>query len=147
GGSGLLEIGQAAGQLGVTGTDNILKFSDTVAQLGSASNIAGEEEATVLARHLNVTGEGVENGDRLAAAIVSLGNTSAATEAEIARAATSVAQATAIFGVGSDEAAGFGAALAALGVRAELSGSALGRAFRAIDASIREGGAALEDLA
>lgn len=144
--SELLSIAQAAGQLGVKGSDNILIFTDTVAKLGTASNLAGEEAATVLARMLNVTGEAVDSVDVLASVIVALGNTSAATEREIARHATMVAQSTAVFNTSSAEAAGLGAALASLGARAELGGSALGRAFRAMDAAIRQNGRQLEYL-
>lgn len=144
--SELLSIAQAAGQLGVKGSDNILIFTDTVAKLGTASNLAGEEAATVLARMLNVTGEAVDSVDVLASVIVALGNTSAATEREIARHATMIAQSTAVFNTSSAEAAGLGAALASLGARAELGGSALGRAFRAMDASIRQSGRQLEYL-
>ena len=76
----LLEIAQAAGQLGVQGTDNILIFTRTVGQLGLASNLAGEEAATTLARLLSVTGESVAEVDRLGSVIVRLGNNFAATE-------------------------------------------------------------------
>ncbi len=145
--SELLEIGQAAGQLGVTGADNILKFTDTVAKLGTASDLAGEEAATVLARMLNVTGEAVGTVDTLASVIVALGNTSAATEKEIAHHATMVAQATAVYNTSSAEASALGAALAALGMRAELGGSSVGRAYRAMDAAIRGHGQELKLLA
>lgn len=143
----ILEIAKAAGQLGVTGSENILKFSETVAKLGRASDLGGEEAATTLARLLNVTGESVGTVDVLASVLVRLGNTYAATESEIARVATQVAQAGAAFDLSSADAAGFAAALASLGVRAELSGSAVGRTLRAIDGAVREGGAKLNRLA
>lgn len=143
----LLAIGQAAGQLGVSGAENILTFTETVAALGSASDLAGDEAATTLARLLNVTGEAVSEVGTLASVIVALGNNFAATESEIARTTTQVAQATAVYDIGSARAAAFGTALAALGARAELSGSAIGRTFRAIDAAVRERGEDLAELA
>jgi len=143
----LLDIAQAAGQLGVSGSDNIVKFTATVARLGSASDLAGAEGATSLARLMNITGEAVSEVDRVASVLVKLGNTSAATEREIAFTANQVAAATAAFGTNAQQAAALGAVYASLGVRAELAGSATGRAFRAMDAAIRNQGKELEALA
>ncbi len=143
----LLSIAQAAGQLGIQGRENLLKFTDTVARLGVASDLAGEEAATVLARLLTVTGESVQSVDKLASVFVALGNNFAATEREIALTATQVAQAGAVFGITSAEAAAFGAALRQLGVRAELSGNTIGKSFRAIDAAVRGSGTQLAEIA
>ncbi|WPZ33229.1 phage tail tape measure protein [Thalassobaculum sp. OXR-137] len=143
----LLGIAQAGGQLGVKGVKDLTLFTETVAKLGTASDLAGEEAATSLTRILNVTGEAIDSIDTLASVIVALGNNAAASESEIARVATQVAQATAIFGVSAGEAAGFGAALRSVGVQAELGGSAVGRTFRAIEESIRGGGQRFRELA
>lgn len=143
----LLEIAQAAGQLGVKGPANILKFTETVGLLGQASDLAGEEAATALARILNVTGESVDEVDRLASVIVALGNNFAATESQIAHHTGEVARATAVYEIGSTEAAAMATTLAAFGVRAELSGSAIGRSFRVIESAVKSGGAELKILA
>lgn len=142
----LLGIAQAAGQLGVRGEENLLKFTDTVAKLGVATDLSGEEAATALTRILTVTGEGVEKIDSFGSVIVALGNNFAATESEIVRVATEVSRSTAVFGTSAAEAAALAAALKSVGVQAELGGSAVGRAYRAIDSSIRQGGVALENL-
>ena len=144
--SEMLSVAQAAGQLGVQGNDNILRFTETVSKLGLASNLAGEEAATALARILTVTGDGIEQVDRLGSTIVRLGNNFAATEAEIAGVATRVAQATAQFGVASRDVAGIGTALRAVGIEAEAGGSVVGRAFQAIDDAVRQGGDELKAL-
>lgn len=142
----LLAIAQAAGQLGVEGEAAILAFTETVAKLGQASDLVGEEAATKLARMLTVTGEAAETVGTLGAVIVELGNNMAATESEIAHTATQVALATAVFGTSSAEASALGATLAAMGIRAELAGSSMGRALRSIDAAIREGGDRMRTL-
>lgn len=142
----LLGIAQAAGQLGVTGEDNLVKFTDTVAKLGVATDLTGEQAATSLTRILTVTGEGVENIDRFGSVIVRLGNNFAATESEIVKMTTEVSRAVGIFGVSATEAAGLSTALKAIGVRAELGGSAVGRAFRAISDSVSLGGKKLQSL-
>lgn len=143
----LLGIAQAAGQLGVKGEENLLKFTKTVAKLGVATDLTGEEAATSLTRILNVTGEGIETIDTFGAVIVELGNNFAATESEIVRMATEVSRSTAIFGVTSAQAAAMGTALKSVGVQAQVGGSAVGRAFRAIDEAVRNGGKNLENLA
>ena len=143
----LLEIAQAAGQLGIQGSANIEKFTRTVAQLGIASNLRGSEAATTLARFLSVTQTEVGSVDRLGSVIVRLGNNFAATEREIALAATRIAQTTALFRPMAHEVAGLATAVRALGLRAELASTAISRSFIQIDQTIRGGGQGLQDLA
>ncbi|MBB4268149.1 phage tail tape measure protein [Roseospira visakhapatnamensis] len=142
----LLDIAQAAGQLGVDGAANIEHFTATIAMLQGATDLVGGEGAMQLARILTVTGEGEEAVDRLASSVVALGNSFAATESEIVHATTYVAQATALYDVSSAQAAGLAAALTAMGVRAELAGGAVGRAFQAINDAVRQGGDELRAL-
>jgi len=142
----LLGIAQAAGQLGVKGEKDLLKFTETIAKLGVATDLTGEQAATSLTRILNVTGESISSIDTFGSVIVELGNNFAATESEIVRMATEVSRATAVFGVSAAESAALGTALKSVGVQAQLGGSAVGKAFRTIDKSIREGGASLTAL-
>jgi len=142
----LLAISQAAGQLGVRGKENLLNFTETIAKLGTATDLAGEEAALALSRILTVTNEGFGNIDKFASVIVALGNRFAASESEITRMTTEVSRSIAVFGASAAQSAALGAAMKSIGVQAEAGGSGVGRAFRAIDASIRGGGLALEDL-
>ena len=139
----LLGLAQAAGQLGIRGGGNLLDFAETVARMGVATDLHGEQAALTLARLLQITGDGAENVETLGNVIVRLGNNMAATESEIAHVATRVAQATSAFEVSSGQATALGAALRAVGVEAELGGTAVGRAFFAMQDAVREGG---EDL-
>lgn len=143
----LLGIAQAAGQLGVTGEKNLVKFTETVAKLGVATDLSGEQAATTLTRILNTTGEGIETIDTFGSVIVRLGNNFAATESEITRVANEIARATGVFDVSAAQAAALGAALRSVGVQAELGGSVVGKTFRTIDKLVREGGAGLDNLA
>ncbi len=136
----LLAIAQSAGQLGVKGSDNILKFTETVAKLGTATDLSGDQAAMALARILNVTGEALGKVDVLGSVIVALGNNFAATESQIAEMATEVARGAAVFGVSSAQASALAAALAAVGVKSEVAGTSIGRILRTIDAAIRSGG-------
>lgn len=143
----LLGIAQAAGQLGVTGEKNLLKFTETVAKLGVATDLSGEQAATTLTRILNATGEGIESIDTFGSVIVALGNNFAATESEIARMANEVARATGVFDVSAAQAAALGTAMRSVGIQAELGGSVVGKSFRTIDAAVRDGGKNLKVLA
>lgn len=143
----LLELSQAAGQMGVTGSANLEKFAVTVAKLGRASDISGEQAATALARILNVTKEGVDSVDTLASVIVALGAKVAASESQITRMTTEVARATSQFGVSSAEAAAMSAAMASIGIQAELGGSAVGRTMQEITSRVQAGGKELQEFA
>lgn len=142
----LLELAQSAGQLGVKGSDNILKFSTTLAKLEDASDIRGEEGASSIARLLTITGEGVGVVDQFASAIVALGNDSAATESEILGVSSEVARATAAYKLNSREILGISTTLKSLDVRPEAAGTAVGKVFRAIEMSTIKGGKTLRDF-
>jgi len=140
----LLELSASAAQLGVKGKDNIIKFTETVAKLGTATNITGEEGSQQIARLLNITGEGVGTVDRFANVITRLGNNVAATEAEILSMASRVGKATAQFDLGTTAVLGISAALKEIGIEAELGGSAIGRTFFAIQDAVYKGGDAMK---
>ena len=142
----LLEIAGAAGQLGIKGKDNIAKFTETFAKLELATNVAGEEGAKQIARILTVTGEGVQTIDRFGAALVDLGNNTAAAEKEILTVATKVSGAVSRFGVGGADVLGMSAALKGLGRNAEEVGGVMGRTFGAINQALINGGNGMEQL-
>ena len=144
--SSLLDMAQTAGQLGVEGADDLANFAETVAKVEVSTNLMGEEAATSFARILNVTGEAMDQVDEFASVVVRLGNNFAANEREIVRMSNEVARSTSVFKLSSAEVAALSTALTAVGVRAELGGSSVGRAFRAISAAIKNGGEELEAL-
>lgn len=143
----MYQVAQAAGQLGVQGQKGILAFTKTVSQMGLATDLAGEEAAQSLARMLNVFNEAPETVGELGDALVHLGNNSAATEAQIARVAQEVALSTSTFQIGTKNAAAIGAAMAELGIRAEIGGTSVGRVFTTIADAAQQGGYSLSVLA
>lgn len=121
------DAAQVAGQLGIDGVENIGAFTDAMVKLAGASDLAGADGATAIARILNITGEGVTEAGRFSSVVVELGNNVAATESEIVHMAGEIARATATFGTSSTFVGGMGAAMAELGLRAETAGTAVGR--------------------
>jgi len=142
----LLAIAAAAGQLGVKGVDNILKFSKVVAKLKLASNLSAEDAATELARILVVTGESIETVDVLATQISALGNSSEIDEAGLVKVSGEVARATARFKIGSKAALAIGTTLGAMGVQAENAGTSVGKVFGTLEDAAFNGGEKLAIL-
>lgn len=143
----LLELAEAAGQLGVKGSDNIINFASTLAKLEKASDIRGEEGAKSIARLLTITGEGIGIVDSFAATLVELGNSSAASESEILSVASEVGRATAAYKLNSTEILGIAASLKSLDVAPEAAGSAIGKVFRKIELATISGGKKLNTFA
>lgn len=142
----LLELAQSAGQLGVKGSSNILKFSTTLAKLEGASDIQGDQGASSIARLLTLTGEGVGVVDKFASSLVELGNNSAATESEILGVSSEVARATAAYKLNSKQILGISATLKSLDVRPEAAGTAVGKVFRGIEMATIKGGKTLQNF-
>lgn len=142
----LQNIGVIAGQLGIRGTSNITRFTDTVAKLTRTTVLGGEEAATSLARIFNILGEDIQTVDRFADVIVTLGNNFAANEREIVSLTGEIARSASEFNLSSTNVAALSAALKALGQRTEGAGTQIGRSLRAIQAAITGGGSAFEEL-
>lgn len=143
----LLELAESAGQLGVKGSENIIKFAVTLAKLEKASDIQGEEGAKSIARLLTITKEGVGIVDQFASTLVALGNASAASESEILSVASEVGRATAAYKLNSQEILGIAASLKSLDVAPEAAGSAIGKVFRGIELATIKGGDKLKAFA
>lgn len=141
----LTELGQVAGQLGVSGSADILNFASTMGKLEKSTDIVGEEGAANIARLLNLTGEGVSVIDRFGSALVALGNNSAATESEILSVASEVGRSTAAYKLQSSQILGISTALKSLDVRPEAAGTAVGKVFRGIEMATIKGGKTLSN--
>ena len=142
----LLEIAESAGRMGIQGAENILKFTNSINALTSATGMAGDETAEAIAQILNVTGEAQSNVAGVSSAIAELGNTSATTEEQIVHFAKRLASDTATAKLASSEVLGLSAAMAEMGLQAEGSSTVIGRTFRYIEDAVKGGGVAMEEL-
>lgn len=132
----LSSIGEIAGQLGVSGVNNLTKFTKTIADISATTNLTAEAAATDFARIANVMQEPLENVDRMGAVVVDLGNNFATTESEISLFAQRIAGAGKIAGFSTDEIFSISAALSSVGVQAEAGGSAMQKALLTITKSV-----------
>lgn len=142
----LNELAAAGGQLGIS-QENIVDFTEVMAQMGSATNLVGEEGAATLARFQNVMGVGQNEIRNIGSAIVDLGNHSATTESEIAAMALRMGKYGSSVRMSAADVLGYSAALSSLGIEAQMGGSAIGRTWLSIETAVASGGEGLTKFA
>ena len=86
----IAKVMENAAQLGVTGSDNLVKFTKTMIDLSESTNITAEEGSIALAQFANATQLPLSEIDKLGSVIVGLGNTMATSEATILEFATRI---------------------------------------------------------
>lgn len=122
--SALAEIAAAGGQLGVAAPD-IRQFTELVAKLATAFDIAPAAAAKSVATLKTVFGLGLTEIERLGDAVNVLGNNTAAREADIVEVLARIGGASKVFGLAADQAAALGAAFLALGKQPEVAATAI----------------------
>ena len=142
----LAGIGELGGQLGVAEED-LIGFTETIAQLAVSTNLSSESAATSLAQIGNVMQSDQEDLDRFASTIVALGNNMATTEADIVNFSQRIAGAGAIAGFTEADIAGVGAAFSSIGVSAEAGGTAVQKVLLGINTAVATGSADLDKFA
>ena len=142
----LAAIMEIAGQLGVD-KDNLLTFTETIANLGVATNLTGEEAATMLAQYANITGMDLKDIERLGSVIVDLGNNCATTEKDITEMAHRLAGTGNLLGLTDAQIMGMAATMSSLGITAEAGGSAMSRTLQKMNTTVLAGGEMLDTYA
>lgn len=142
----LAHIAESAGQLGVA-REQVLAFTRTISQMSDTTNLSSEEAATSMAQIANITKMPQAEFERLGSTIVALGNDGASTEKDITELTQRLSGVGTQIGLSVPEIAGFGSALASVGVNAESGGTGISNAWINIDKIVREGGEDLDKLA
>ena len=142
-------VAEAAGQLGV-GADDIEKFTKVMIMLGDTTNVNAQDAATSLAKFMNITGDSLDDVDKLGSAIVDLGNNFATDEASIIAMATRLASAGTIAGLSSTDILALAASMSSVGIEAEAGGTAMSQTLTNIGnrvANFKDGATeALDDI-
>lgn len=142
----LNKLGESAGQLGIK-KENLIDFTRVVAGLGVATDLAGEEAASALARIANITQMPQEQFGLLGATIVGLGNNFATTESEIVEFGLRIAGAGSIAGLTEAQILGIGTAMSSVGVEAEAGGTSVQKVLLSMVEAVQAGGATLDGFA
>lgn len=122
----IAEVAATAGQLGVA-TPDVLAFTRTMIQLGTATDLTANQASIAMARFANIMEIPVKEIPKLAAALVHLGNNSATTESEILTLGLRLAAAGDQLGLSGQQVFALSAAMRSLGITAEVGGSSMSR--------------------
>lgn len=136
---GLLKASEVAGQLGIKGTQNLLKFSETIEKLKLSSDIQSDESVIDFAKFIEVSKDSVENADRLGSVITELGNNFATTEKQVLSNASEIQKGLSSYEASAQSVLGLGAATSALGNEADTSRTAIQKTFGVINDAVATG--------
>lgn len=143
----LNRIGELAGQLGIQGVNNVLKFEKTIAQLAVTTDLTADDAALSFAQIANVIQLPQDQIDRLGAAVVGLGNNFATVESAIVEFTSRIAGAGKLVDLTAGDITGIATAFSSLGVNAEAGGTAVQKVLLAMQTAVVQGGAELEAFA
>jgi TP901 family phage tail tape measure protein len=142
----LNQIAMVAGQLGIA-VEDMEKFTETMAMMSMATQLTAEDAAIKFARLSNILGEPIDKVDELGNLAVRLGNNLAAQEPEIMEFAMRIAAAGNQIGMTKEEIMALSGALPALGLRAEMGGTAISRIMVEIQDAVSTGNERLATFA
>jgi TP901 family phage tail tape measure protein len=134
----LAGIAAVAGQLGITGKENILSFTEDVAKMTTAFDMSAEEVAIAMAKLSNIYDIPIEKTSNLGSAINVLGNTTAASESQLMAFSMALGPAAQQLGFTATQALSLGASMIAVGMDASNAGTRLNRAFSMIGQNLDE---------
>ena len=142
---------QLAGLMGVGATlgvpyEDLEKFTEVMAKLNVATNVAGEGGAQAMAQFLNITEKDFGNLDRVGSALTELGNNSATTEQAILEMAHRAATGLSTVGMTSADILAVSAAINSVGIEAQAGGSAISKLGITMDKAANVGGQQIQML-
>ena len=141
----MLGIGEVAGQLGIA-KENLLDFATVMSMLSTATTMAADEGATMLAQFANITQMDPSKYSNLASAIVALGNSYATTEQKITEMSQGIAASASLAGMSEADMLGISAAVSSLGIESQMGSTAVSKLISTLMTAV-ETGEGLEEFA
>lgn len=134
----LSAIAESAGQLGIH-NENIIEFTETMANMDVATNLNSEEAAEEFAKFANITAMSQENFDNLGSSVVALGNNMATTESDIVAMGMRIAAAGHQINLSEADIMAYSAALSSVGIEAEAGGTAFSKLLINLQMAVETG--------
>lgn len=134
----LAQIAEVGGQLGIA-QENLIGFTEVMANLGVATNMTSEEAATMLAQFANVTGMDPSLYINLGSAIVDLGNNFATNEKKITDMAQTMASAGANARMSEPDILALSAAVTSLGIESGTGGTNMAKLIGEMQMAVETG--------
>jgi len=134
-------VEEVAGQLGIA-KENLLDFATVMSMLGTATTMAADEAATLLAQMASITRMDPAYYSNLASTIVDLGNNYSTTEQKITGMAQGIAASANLARMSEADMVALAAAVTSLGFEAQLGGTAISKLITEMQTAVDSG----EDL-
>lgn len=131
----LSELVNIGSQLGFVGDRDLSRFAEVMTRIGAVTDLKGAQAARSIATFLRAAGEPVDISgfERVGGAINTLGDATGATGAELIGLGQLIVQLTERFGLGTEEALAYAAALSRTGASSGASAIILSRMFSVMD--------------
>ncbi len=133
----LAGIAKTAGQLGISGAENIENFTVTVSKLATAAEMSTDQAATMMAQFANIAG--TTEYERLASTIAVLGDSTATTAQKTLDMAQGIAAAGTLAGMSASDVIGIAAAVGSLGIEASAGGTSMSRLIQQLQMAVSTG--------
>lgn len=146
--NGLAQIAAAAGQAGIAG-DELIKFTDTAAKVGTAFDISADEAGTAMSKMMTGLDMTIEEVTLLTDAMNHLSNSQASTAAEILDVVRTTGAQAKQFGYSATEVSAFASAMIAAGSKSDVAATSfrnMGLALTKGESATKRQGAALDAL-
>lgn len=146
--NGLAQIAAAAGQAGIAG-DELIKFTDTAAKVGTAFDISADEAGTAMSKMMTGLDMTIEEVTLLTDAMNHLSNSQASTAAEILDVVRTTGAQAKQFGYSATEVSAFASAMIAAGSKSDVAATSfrnMGLALTKGDSATKRQSAAFKRL-
>lgn len=124
---GLYDIAEAAGQLGISGTDNITEFTRVIGMVGVTTDLTAKESATAFAKLSNSLNEPISKIETLASVANELSNTTTATVGDLLKFSQRLSGGAKTAGLATAEIFGLSATMTDLAINFETGGTNINR--------------------